>query len=1240
MKKYVLLFFLLGIRFSLLAQEIGSPFLKHFLPKQYKGESQNWAICQASNGLLYVGNSSGLLEYDGTNWKLYKLPNKNYVRSMRWDKSKKKLYIGGQGEIGYFEMNSNGKLTYYSFFGLLDSASQKELTDVWSTQMLGDTIYFHGRDRLIRIYKEKVKIWKTADTYHRAFVLGGKLYLREKGRGLCVLQNDSLRLVPQGEIFKEDIISGMVALSTDVFLIGSRKQGLFYYFPRQNKIESINPREKDWEKINTWIQTNVLYYLDLLPNGQVIATTTQGGILIFDAKGNFIQNIDKTKGLPPEPAYFTFIDQHQSLWVGLDNGLARVEIQQAMSHYGTKDGLMGIVYSLYRFREALYAGTSMGLFVLRQGYWEQVEGIKAYAWTIVESPDQTMWIGTTDGLYEFKGEKAVPLGLMGNSIRKILVRKDSVYLGLRDGWAAAYRENENWVFKQKNKEFLTIRSLSSDENSLWLGSQQKGLYRVQDQKVTLYDTLSGLPTPHFNKGYFYHNQLLVATQKGFYRLKSDRFEPDLALNQLSQDHWIYTCRLDKKGNLWYLDRTAGNLKIITGFEKGNYQIDSLTPKRLPSLSSLEGEAIFSEENGITWIGGDEGLFRYDPTLQHENKQNDLCLLRKIKMGDSILFEGSAEKLNLELDHSKKALSFYFSAPYLIEEDRNTYACFLEGYDHAWSVWQTNTEWHYTNLPEGNYVFRVKARNIYGYESREVKCILTIFPPWYRTSWAFALYLIGIILLIYLLLKWNSRRLERERAHLEKMVWDRTDKIVQQKNDLQKAYKNIQSLGEIGQKITSSLNVSYIVNLAYYEVSKIMETNVFIVGLYEADREAIKIYTLEEKEEVPPFYYYLSEKERPAIWCFENQKEIFMNDSKTEWHKYFGSKQPEPKTGKLTTALIYLPLWRNEKVVGVLSVQSFKKDVYSEQNLDFLKNIAIYTAIALENSQLVENVRRTNEDLQVINEELHQNQEEILSQRDLLAQKNETLEIFSNKITQSIHSARLIQNAVLPSINRMESVFADYFVLYLPKDIVSGDFWWADSFDDYRFLIVTDCTGHGVPGAFMTMIGNSLLDRVIRTDKITEPKDILNELNLQIKILLQQEQTGNTDGMDIAVLRISPNKVSFAGAKRPLHISQNGKIEKIVGSRMSIGGRQNHKKEFEQTDFKKKEEAIFYLCSDGYADQNNRERKNFSERKFMDLLDEIQDFSLAEQRKKLKYTIKIYMEGTEQRDDILVVGLRI
>ncbi len=290
------------------------------------------------------------------------------------------------------------------------------------------------------------------------------------------------------------------------------------------------------------------------------------------------------------------------------------------------------------------------------------------------------------------------------------------------------------------------------------------------------------------------------------------------------------------------------------------------------------------------------------------------------------------------------------------------------------------------------------------------------------------------------------------------------------------------------------------------------------------------------------------------------------------------------------------------------------------------------------------IQNQQEEIQVQNEELRQIQEEISAQRDLLAEKNQTLEFYSTKISQSIRSARLIQKAILPPKNKMDGIFEEYFILYMPKDVVSGDFWWADQIRQHRFLVVADCTGHGVSGAFMTMIGNSLLDRIIRTLQILEPKEILEELHTQIQFLLQQEQTGDMNGMDLVVVRIDTEKIVFSGAKRPLYILQNGKTEKIAGNRKAIGGRikstKNTQKVFEQVEIIHQNSMPLYLCSDGYADQNNRKRQSFSEKRLLDLLQEIQHHSLAEQKETLKHQLAMHMDGVEQRDDILVIGIRV
>ncbi len=287
-----------------------------------------------------------------------------------------------------------------------------------------------------------------------------------------------------------------------------------------------------------------------------------------------------------------------------------------------------------------------------------------------------------------------------------------------------------------------------------------------------------------------------------------------------------------------------------------------------------------------------------------------------------------------------------------------------------------------------------------------------------------------------------------------------------------------------------------------------------------------------------------------------------------------------------------------------------------------------------------------EEIQVTNEELRQTQEEILTQRDLVLQKNQTLEDYRQKISKSIESALLIQKAILPTQHKLEQLFKAYFIIYRPKDVVAGDFYWANEIGKHKFLIVADCTGHGVSGAFMTMIGASLLDRIISMLRIHEPHLILETLHQQIQIVLQQEQTRNTDGMDILVTKWEEKEhqvfLDFAAAKRPLYaaIPTEKSIQKINGSRKTVGGLGKNSKDFEKVSLVFPIDTMLYLGTDGYADQHDENRRSFSEKRFEAMLSLLQEKNFSEQQAFLEKALESHMKGCEQRDDILVMGVRL
>lgn len=283
-----------------------------------------------------------------------------------------------------------------------------------------------------------------------------------------------------------------------------------------------------------------------------------------------------------------------------------------------------------------------------------------------------------------------------------------------------------------------------------------------------------------------------------------------------------------------------------------------------------------------------------------------------------------------------------------------------------------------------------------------------------------------------------------------------------------------------------------------------------------------------------------------------------------------------------------------------------------------------------------------------NEELFQNQEEIMAQKEYIEKKNNDLEARSLQISKSIKAANIIQRAILPHKEKLDELLKNYFIIYRPKDVVSGDFYWLNKIQNTTIFIAADCTGHGVPGAFMTLIGNTLLDKIIRVWGITLPAEILLRLNDEVRIVLRQEETKNfTDGMDMVIVSMKNIEneqvhISFAGAKNNLYYcsTKDNQVQNIKGSRKSIGGRQNDKTAYENHEITLPVGSAIYVGSDGLQDQNDMARMRFSEKRLIDVLQENCQLPLSIQQENIENTLDEYMANTDQRDDILWVGIKL
>ena len=387
-------------------------------------------------------------------------------------------------------------------------------------------------------------------------------------------------------------------------------------------------------------------------------------------------------------------------------------------------------------------------------------------------------------------------------------------------------------------------------------------------------------------------------------------------------------------------------------------------------------------------------------------------------------------------------------------------------------------------------------------------------------------------------------------------------------------------------------------------------------------------------------------------------------------------------GGLRTFLRGWLAWLVAMAFILLAMPLDKINFYHTENLAALLPAVIYSFAATHYIALISYHRGTSlirtkkqmeaqnlslkeqkEELLVLNEEIRQQNEEIVSQRDFIEEQNRSLEIknaiiekSAQEVMASIAYAKRIQEAILPEMRTIQKWFPQSFVFYRPRDIVSGDFYWIAE-KNYKIIVAAvDCTGHGIPGALMSMIGNELLNDIVKSRNITEPDKILHALRRGIIETLRQEEGKNQDGMDIALCSIdaypkeyqahlgSP-KLCYAGVGNALVYVQQGQLYEIRPSRLLIGGLRGYRddQKFEQHIIDIAESTTVYLFSDGFQDQfgGHNDRK-FSSKRFKELLLNVHALPMAEQAEVMAQTLDDWMRPGAQKqvDDVMVLGLQV
>jgi len=295
------------------------------------------------------------------------------------------------------------------------------------------------------------------------------------------------------------------------------------------------------------------------------------------------------------------------------------------------------------------------------------------------------------------------------------------------------------------------------------------------------------------------------------------------------------------------------------------------------------------------------------------------------------------------------------------------------------------------------------------------------------------------------------------------------------------------------------------------------------------------------------------------------------------------------------------------------------------------------------------IKGQHDEIEAQRDEIEAQRDEVEAQRDLLETQRDVVVLQKDEIIDSINYAKRIQSAMLPPEIYITELLNENFILYKPRDIVSGDFYWIKQVKQYIIVLAADCTGHGVPGALMSMLGISYLNEIVQRREITQANQILNELRKQIKFSLRQHGKPDEakDGIDMAlcVLDLKNMRMQYAGANSPLYLIRDvediSELQEIKPDRMPIGYYQGKDKTFTNLDIQLEIGDTFYIFSDGYIDQKGgKDNKKFMSKNFKNLLLEVHDQAMHDQKEILENTLSDWMGDHAQIDDLLVVGVRV
>ncbi len=756
---------------------LGDPLVMNFYKKDIQSGTQTWDITEDARGYTYFANNSGLLVFDGYNWELYPLPNGTIVRSIAIDPLGR-IFVGGQGEFGYFSPRPNGTLRYHSLLPLI-LENNSSIEDVWDIQVAEEGVFFRTDNQIFRYDGKRVfNLFGKGRPLNFISKWGNYIVVQDGANQLYYFDQTSFKPRAKNQVFDKGRISGVLNLPDGSVLITTINNGIYLETP-----VGFEPWQTDNDE---FLRKNIIYCSALMPDGRVLIGTSFNGMVIIDRQKRIEQHLNKKNGLQNNTVLSIAGDHNGNIWLGLDNGLDLVGLNSPFRTYFPDGELEGAGSTAALFKDRLYFGTNGGLYTIpwkkhylleEKGKAQLIPNTRGQVWGLNHIGEQLL-MGHHNGAFQIEDASSTKISDLMGVWKFVPIDEQHALAGYYKGLILFEKQGTLWKQKHVSKNFAEssrIISLDAAQN-IWIDHPYRGVFMIPRQEALNPDVKPRMYSHQndLNKTlrflFFYVDQrILLCDQERFYQYnpitnKSEPYHdldphviPDASIRFLIQDDYQ---------NIWYGNARGSYLLAPEKTFNPSYRVYPINEITGVLPGGFESVLTIDKHNVI--FPTEKGFLFFDPTRYMEDTSAAQVFLSKAILNaapDSVFHTGHLQgPLSFKFKKKHNSFTFQFSVKSSGKKDLISYCYFLEGSDQKWSEWTHSPNVVYPKLSPGRYTLRVKAKNQTGIESPPIEISLRITRPWYEYT---ALVFVGVVIfsIQYIITRLQRKKHEREKSHI-------------------------------------------------------------------------------------------------------------------------------------------------------------------------------------------------------------------------------------------------------------------------------------------------------------------------------------------------------------------------------------------------------------------------------------------------------------------------------------------